>query len=185
MADWDKASLQAYAVQSAQRSGVPVDLYLWQLQTESGFDQNAKNPNSTASGVAQFTDPTAKWLGVDKSNPYDQISAGADYMAYLKNKLGSWQAALDAYGTTHNNPTKAAQAQAILDANGGDASNPTPTGDGSTNSPAWYDVGGQVKSYFTGVESNIVAAFGTIGIFLLGALLLALAVFSVVKTQGK
>lgn len=110
-------SYQDYAVQMAGQYGVPVDLFLWQIDKESSWDPNAKNPKSTARGITQFTNPTAKWWGVNQDDPYSSIEGAASYMQYLFGKTGSWIGALNSYGTIHNDPKKTAEAQAILNAN--------------------------------------------------------------------
>lgn len=110
----DIAAYKQFAGEMADTYGIPRDLFLWQIGSESSWNPTAKNPNSSAYGIAQFTKGTAEWRGVDPTDPYDSIQGAASYMAYLKEKTGSWQKALWSYGTTHNNPAKAAEAAAIL-----------------------------------------------------------------------
>lgn len=95
------AELQAYAVQAAQREGVPVNTFLWQIGQESGWNPNAKNPleGSTSGGLGGFIDPTAKAFGIDKYNPYQALDAAAKYDAQLYKQTGSWEGALTKYGT--------------------------------------------------------------------------------------
>lgn len=113
------ADYKAFAAQMETAYQIPTGLLSWQIGAESSWNPNAKNPlpGSTATGLGQFTAATAAWRGVDVNDPYDSIQGAASYMAYLREKTGSWLGALDAYGTTKGQPAKAAQAQAILDSN--------------------------------------------------------------------
>lgn len=53
---------------------------LW--ENESGWSPTARNPDSTAYGIAQFLDQTWTLMGVAKtSNPYEQIDSGLAYIA--------------------------------------------------------------------------------------------------------
>ena len=102
MATPTTAQLQSYAVMAAQREGVPVNMFLWQIGKESAWDPNAKNPNSSAKGIAQFIDGTAKQFNLNPLDPYASLDAAAKYDAQLYKQTGSWQKALESYGTLHN-----------------------------------------------------------------------------------
>lgn len=53
---------------------------LW--ENESGWSPTARNPDSTAYGIAQFLDQTWTLMGVAKtSDPYEQIDSGLAYIA--------------------------------------------------------------------------------------------------------
>lgn len=103
-----RADLEPYARASAQKYGVPEEMFLWQIGKESGWDVNARNPNSSAKGVAQFIDGTEKWFGIDAMDPYQAIDAAAKYDAMLFKQTGTWEGALTKYGTLHgaDNKTK-------------------------------------------------------------------------------
>lgn len=89
-----------YAIQAAQKYGVPTNLFLWQIGQESGWDPNATNSGSTASGIAQFIKSTAKSFGINPFDPVQSLDAAAKYDAQLFDKYGNWSDALKAYGTT-------------------------------------------------------------------------------------
>lgn len=51
------------------------------IMSESGFDNESQNPNSTAYGIFQFLDTSWKSTGIEKtSDPLDQIEAGFIYI---------------------------------------------------------------------------------------------------------
>jgi len=111
--------LQAYAAAAAQKHGVPVEMFLWQIGQESGWDVNAKNPKSTATGLGQFIKGTAEWFGIDPTDPYQSLDAAAKYDAMLYQQTGSWEKALTAYGTLHDASPKTMDAfNAALNAQG-------------------------------------------------------------------
>jgi len=76
--------LQDYARQVAQKAGVDPDVFVRQIQQESGFNPNARSP-AGATGVAQIVPQYHP--GVDASDPY----ASLDYAANLmKSNLGKY-----------------------------------------------------------------------------------------------
>lgn len=89
------------AVSAANKYGVPVNMFLWQIGKESSWNPNAKNPKSSATGIAQFTAATAKDFNLNPLDPYASLDAAAKYDAMLYKKTGSWQGALEKYGTLH------------------------------------------------------------------------------------
>jgi hypothetical protein len=94
------ADLQAYAAQVAQQWGIPTSIFDWQINQESSWNPNAQNGNAT--GIAQFMPGTAAQFGIDPSNPYQSLSAAAQYDAQLYQQTGSWTQALTQYGTLAN-----------------------------------------------------------------------------------
>ena len=50
---------------------------------ESAFNPDAKNPKSSAKGLMQLIDGTAKWLGVDSTNMYENAFGGAKYLDHI------------------------------------------------------------------------------------------------------
>lgn len=96
-----EAELKAAAVASANKYGVPVDMFLWQIGKESAWNPNAQNPKSTAGGIAQFVDGTADMFKINKWDPIQALDAAAKYDAQLYAKEGTWKAALTRYGTLH------------------------------------------------------------------------------------
>lgn len=97
---------QDAAVAAANKYGVPVNMFLWQIGKESSWNPNAKNPNSSATGIAQFTKATAQDFGIDPLDPYASLDAAAKYNAQLYKREGSWQGALESYGTLHDADAK-------------------------------------------------------------------------------
>lgn len=64
-----------------------IAYYIAIAKRESGFNPDAANPNSTASGVAQVVDDTGKTFQIDDRNRFNaraSIQAGLDYFALLK-----------------------------------------------------------------------------------------------------
>lgn len=78
---------------AARRHGVDPNALLSVAGIESSFNPRAKNPNSSAGGLFQFIDSTAKQYGLaDRYDPAQAADAGArlmkDNAAYLKKTLG-------------------------------------------------------------------------------------------------
>ena len=113
MTDYTTSPFYSAAVSAAQTYGVPTNLFVAQIGQESGFNPNAMNGN--AMGIAQFMPATAQQFGINPLDPVSSLNAAAQYDSQLYNKLGSWSAALSAYGTTANGngPSVAALAQGI------------------------------------------------------------------------
>ncbi|MCF1471199.1 hypothetical protein FS763_04560 [Agrobacterium vitis] len=79
--------------EAAARHGVDPDALIDIASVESGFDPNAKNPNSSAGGLFQFVDGTAKQYGLaDRFDAAQSADAAArlakDNSAALKSALG-------------------------------------------------------------------------------------------------
>jgi len=71
-------------------SNSDIAYYLAIAARESGFNPDAANSGTTASGVAQIIDSTGKTFGVDDTNRFDaraSIKAGLSYFKYLKKKV--------------------------------------------------------------------------------------------------
>ena len=87
----------AIARQDAIDAGIPPDLFVRQINRESGFDPNALSP-SGAQGIAQFMPETAAHFGIDPWNPVDALKGAAQLMAhYTKMFAGSYAKALATY----------------------------------------------------------------------------------------
>lgn len=106
------------AIDAARTYGVPTELFLWQIGKESGWNPNAQNPNSSAGGIAQFIDSTAKWKGVDKWDPTASLYAAAQYDAQLAGQCGGWLCALKNYGTTSGSSALQNEASQVLNQSG-------------------------------------------------------------------
>jgi hypothetical protein len=87
--------LRAYARAAAVRHGAHPDLFVKQIQQESGFNPDAFNARSGATGIAQII---PRWHpGVDATDPYASLDYAAKWMSDLHRIYGSWRAALAAY----------------------------------------------------------------------------------------
>ncbi|MGR1582262.1 lytic transglycosylase domain-containing protein [Thalassobius sp. S69A] len=81
---------------AAQRHGVPEELFLRLVHQESRFNKDAKS-HKGALGLAQLMPQTARLLGVDPLDPYQNLDGGARYLAQQYRDFGSWRLALAAY----------------------------------------------------------------------------------------
>lgn len=85
-----------YARQAAARWGVPADMFVRQINQESGFNPSAGSP-AGALGIAQFVPGTAASYGVNPWDPYSSLEGAAHHMADLYAQFGRWDLALAAY----------------------------------------------------------------------------------------
>ncbi len=81
---------------AARKHDVPEDLFLRLVQQESGWNPNAQSGKG-AMGLAQLMPDTAAGLGVDPSDPAQNLNGGARYLKMMYDKFGSWRLALAAY----------------------------------------------------------------------------------------
>lgn len=81
---------------AAARHGVPEPVFLRLVQKESGWNKAAVSVKG-AVGLAQLMPGTAAHLGVDASDPYENLDGGARYLARQYRDFGSWPLALAAY----------------------------------------------------------------------------------------
>jgi len=87
--------LRAYARAAAVRHGAHPDLFVKQIQQESGFNPKAFNAMSGATGIAQII---PRWHpGVDATDPYASLDYAAKWMSDLRRIYGTWAKALAAY----------------------------------------------------------------------------------------
>ena len=91
-----KGKFLPVAQAAAQRHGIPVDLFLRLVQQESGWNPRALS-HAGAMGLAQLMPGTAKQLGVDPSDPAQNLEGGARYLATQYKRFGTWRLALAAY----------------------------------------------------------------------------------------
>lgn len=92
------ANYRAIAAQDARRAGIPVDVFLRQIQQESGFNPNARS-GAGAVGIAQFIPSTAREYGVNPLDPISSLAGAAAYDARLLHQYGSIARALSAYNS--------------------------------------------------------------------------------------
>jgi len=157
---------QDAAIAAANKYGVPQNMFLWQIAQESNWDPNAKNPNSTATGIAQFTAGTAKDFNLNPLDPFASLDAAAKYDAMLYKQTGTWQGALEKYGTLHD--ASSSTMAGFKNALGYDADNGTP------------GVSEDLKDFGLGVFSpnNWSQYIKTIAIVLLGVVVIVVAILS-------
>lgn len=91
----------AMAREAARRHNVPEDLFLRLVQQESNWNPKAKS-HKGAIGLAQLMPATAKGLGVDAHDPYQNLDGGAKYLARQYREFKSWRLALAAYNAGPN-----------------------------------------------------------------------------------
>ncbi len=81
---------------AATRHNVPADLFLRLVQQESGWNNGARSSKG-AMGLAQLMPETARRLGVDPTDPAQNLEGGARYLRQQYNTFGTWRLALAAY----------------------------------------------------------------------------------------
>ena len=86
----------AMAKTAAKKYGVPEAMFLKLVQQESGWNQGAVSPKG-AVGLAQLMPETASRMGVDETDPQDNLEGGARYLSMMFDRFGSWRLALAAY----------------------------------------------------------------------------------------
>ena len=91
-----KGEYLAHAKAAAARHGVPEDLFLRRVQQESGWNPGAVSPKG-ATGLAQLMPGTAQLLGVDATDPIENLDGGARYLRMMYDRFGDWRLALAAY----------------------------------------------------------------------------------------
>ncbi|MGB3179287.1 MAG: lytic transglycosylase domain-containing protein [Albidovulum sp.] len=84
------------AKEAARRHGVPEDLFLRLVQQESGWNPTAVS-HKGATGLAQLMPATARRLGVNATDPHDNLEGGAKYLRMMYDRFGDWKLALAAY----------------------------------------------------------------------------------------
>ncbi|HLV98700.1 MAG TPA: lytic transglycosylase domain-containing protein [Ktedonobacterales bacterium] len=89
----------AVARADAQKYGVDVLTFEWQIWQESGFDPNIQNSPAGAEGIAQFEPTTAAGMGIDPRNPRQALDASARLDAeHLKQYATDAQQLVTHYG---------------------------------------------------------------------------------------
>jgi len=102
----DKLTLRTMAYDIATYYGIPQDMFLGLMRHESSWNPLNKNSKSSATGLGQIIDGTARGLGLNVTNdemderwhPGLNMDAAARYLIQLKKQYGSWQKALWFYG---------------------------------------------------------------------------------------
>jgi hypothetical protein len=92
-----QGELVDYARKVATAYGIDPDIFVRQINQESGFKPTARS-GAGAQGVAQFMPATAARYGVDVNDPYSSLDGAARHMRdLLKAFNGDWRLALAAY----------------------------------------------------------------------------------------
>ncbi len=86
---------QQMAYEAAEASGIPPDLFVKQINEESGC-RNVTSP-AGAVGVCQFLPSTAAGLGINPYDPASCLKGAAQMMARYVQEFGSYDKALAAY----------------------------------------------------------------------------------------
>jgi soluble lytic murein transglycosylase-like protein len=81
---------------AAELHGVPVDIFIRLVKTESNWRPTAVSSKG-AIGLAQLMPGTARKLGVDPHDPAQNLEGGARYLAQQYAKFRDWRLALAAY----------------------------------------------------------------------------------------
>ena len=81
---------------AAERHGVPVDLFFRLVNQESRWNPGAVS-SAGALGLAQLMPGTAAQLGVNPSDPHQNLDGGARYLRMMFDQFGDWRLALAAY----------------------------------------------------------------------------------------
>jgi len=81
---------------AARLHGIPEELFLRLVQQESGWNDEAVSAKG-AIGLAQLMPETADALGIDPTDPAQNLNAGARYLRMQFDRFGSWRLALAAY----------------------------------------------------------------------------------------
>jgi hypothetical protein len=103
-----KVEVQGLLSSVIQQKNVPPELARVipaLVQTESGWDTNAKNKNSSAKGLFQMTNAARDEVGIPRNATVQQdIEGGIDYLLKQYRKYGDVRKALQAYNQGHYNP---------------------------------------------------------------------------------
>ncbi|GCE14892.1 lytic transglycosylase domain-containing protein [Tengunoibacter tsumagoiensis] len=104
------SSYESVARAAAVRHGISPDLFVRQIQQESGFNPNARS-SVGAIGIAQFMPGTAAALGVNPYDPNSALDGAARHMADLSRMYGGdYAKALAAYNAGPGNVNAAVRA---------------------------------------------------------------------------
>jgi len=93
------SELQLHLAAACEEYGVPLEIALGCIETESSFREDAEN--DTCYGYMQINSINLAWLGdigvTDLFDPYQNITAGVYMLGDLYEKYGDWHLALTCY----------------------------------------------------------------------------------------
>lgn len=102
-----KTDYRTLAYQDAVNAGIPGDLYVRQINQESGFNPNAVS-SAGAIGIAQIIPSTAASWGVNPWDAKDSLKVAADHMHWYYQYYGyNYAKALAAYNAGMSNVASA------------------------------------------------------------------------------
>lgn len=87
---------------ASAKYGVPTSLIASTIQAESSGNPGAVSSEG-AVGLMQLMPATAASLGVDPTDPAQNIDGGTHYLAQMYGMFGSWEAALASYNAGPGN----------------------------------------------------------------------------------
>lgn len=96
---------RSLASQIAVEEGVDPDLFMRLVEAESSFNPNASSP-AGAIGLTQLMPGTASDLGVDPTDPVQNLRGGARYLKQQLDSFGDPTLALAAYNAGPGNVRK-------------------------------------------------------------------------------
>lgn len=99
------SDLEPIINQVAQKNGLDPAVLKAVIHVESGFRQSATS-RVGAIGLMQLMPGTARALGVDPTNPAENIEGGARYLKQQLDKFGSIESALAAYNAGPGSVTR-------------------------------------------------------------------------------
>ena len=106
----NRKKYEPLARQKARQYGIPEEVFIRMLTQESGWDPNAVNKKSGASGIAQFMPATAAEFGIDPMNPEQAIDGSARYLkAMIDHYGGDVQKSVAAYNYGPGNVDRVVQ----------------------------------------------------------------------------
>ena len=92
------ADLRGIAAAAARRYGIDPQIFLRQIQQESGFQPHVVS-RAGARGIAQFMPATARSAGINPDNPVQALNAAARMDAANLHKYGNWRDTLSLYNS--------------------------------------------------------------------------------------
>lgn len=101
----DNSAIADQIQTAASAAGIPPSLALQVAQSESGLSNSAVSGKG-AIGIFQLMPATAAQLGVDPTDPTQNIQGGIAYLAQLFQQFGDWATALAAYNWGPGNVAK-------------------------------------------------------------------------------
>ena len=92
-------ALSGWITDAANKNGIPPSILAGLFSVESGFNTNAVNKSSGATGIGQFLPSTARSVGLkNMTDPQSSIYASAAYLAQRIKQAGSLNGGIMGYG---------------------------------------------------------------------------------------